>query len=97
MKKTDHPPLATTAAGTRTAPDIAGMKGAAQLSQNDSARIPAPSVARGIRVISPDDASREPETVSRLVFLGSGGARFVVFRQIRASGGIWLESGAPGC
>ncbi len=26
-----------------------------------------------------------------LVFLGSGGARIVVFKQIRASGGIWLS------
>jgi ribonuclease BN (tRNA processing enzyme) len=29
--------------------------------------------------------------VGRIIFLGSGGARIVVFKQIRASGGIWLE------
>jgi phosphoribosyl 1,2-cyclic phosphodiesterase len=28
-------------------------------------------------------------------FLGSGGARFVVARQIRASGGLWLRFGDP--
>lgn len=33
-----------------------------------------------------------PITPRRLVFLGSGGARYVVFRQLRASGGIWLEA-----
>lgn len=32
--------------------------------------------------------------MSSLLFLGSGGARFVVARQIRASGGIWLRLGA---
>ncbi|MEW6685298.1 MAG: MBL fold metallo-hydrolase [Candidatus Edwardsbacteria bacterium] len=29
--------------------------------------------------------------MNRIVFLGTGGARIVVFKQIRASGGIWLE------
>jgi len=29
--------------------------------------------------------------VSRIIFLGTGGARFVVFQQIRASGGMWME------
>jgi phosphoribosyl 1,2-cyclic phosphodiesterase len=28
--------------------------------------------------------------VDQLIFLGSAGARFTVFRQIRASGGIWI-------
>ncbi len=28
--------------------------------------------------------------MDRIIFLGSGGARIVVFKQIRASGGIWL-------
>jgi len=28
---------------------------------------------------------------SQLIFLGTGGARIVVFKQIRASGGIWLS------
>ena len=32
--------------------------------------------------------------MSRIVFLGTGGARFVVAKQLRASGGIWLELGA---
>ncbi|RKZ23115.1 hypothetical protein DRQ18_01245 [bacterium] len=27
----------------------------------------------------------------KVVFLGTGGARFVVMRQIRASGGLWIE------
>jgi phosphoribosyl 1,2-cyclic phosphodiesterase len=27
----------------------------------------------------------------RIIFLGTAGARFTVFKQIRASGGIWLE------
>ncbi|TAM76665.1 MBL fold metallo-hydrolase [bacterium] len=31
--------------------------------------------------------------MSRIVFLGTGGARFVVAKQLRASGGIWLELG----
>ncbi|MDP9024692.1 MAG: MBL fold metallo-hydrolase [Candidatus Eremiobacteraeota bacterium] len=31
--------------------------------------------------------------MSSALFLGSGGARFVVARQIRASGGIWLRLG----
>lgn len=43
--------------------------------------------------------------MDELIFLGTGGARFVVFRQIRASGGIWLSLGGtnllvdpgPGC
>ncbi|HTX56631.1 MAG TPA: MBL fold metallo-hydrolase [Candidatus Acidoferrales bacterium] len=30
---------------------------------------------------------------SRVLFLGSGGARFVVARQFRASGGMWLRFG----
>ncbi|TET82721.1 MBL fold metallo-hydrolase [candidate division TA06 bacterium] len=30
-------------------------------------------------------------TVNRVIFLGTGGARFVVFQQIRASGGMWME------
>jgi|SRR5579872_1886720 len=29
--------------------------------------------------------------MSRIVFLGTGGARFVVAKQLRASGGIWFE------
>ena len=29
--------------------------------------------------------------VNRIIFLGTGGARFVVFKQIRASGGMWME------
>jgi phosphoribosyl 1,2-cyclic phosphodiesterase len=29
--------------------------------------------------------------VSRIIFLGTGGARYVVFQQIRASGGMWME------
>jgi ribonuclease BN (tRNA processing enzyme) len=29
--------------------------------------------------------------VSRVVFLGTGGARYVVFQQVRASGGMWME------
>ena len=29
-----------------------------------------------------------------VLFLGSGGARFVVARQLRASGGMWLRFGA---
>ncbi len=28
----------------------------------------------------------------RLIFLGTAGGRFVVFKQIRASGGLWIES-----
>jgi len=28
----------------------------------------------------------------KLIFLGTAGGRFVVFKQIRASGGIWIES-----
>ncbi|MBI4721507.1 MAG: MBL fold metallo-hydrolase [Candidatus Stahlbacteria bacterium] len=43
--------------------------------------------------------------MSQIVFLGSGGARIVVFKQIRASGGIWitldetqmLVDPGPGC
>ncbi|MDE2571093.1 MAG: MBL fold metallo-hydrolase [bacterium] len=31
--------------------------------------------------------------MSRIIFLGTGGARFVVAKQLRASGGIWLELG----
>lgn len=31
--------------------------------------------------------------MSSVLFLGSGGARFVVARQIRASGGLWLRLG----
>lgn len=31
--------------------------------------------------------------MSRVVFLGTGGARFVVARQLRASGGLWFEFG----
>jgi ribonuclease BN (tRNA processing enzyme) len=31
---------------------------------------------------------------SSILFLGSGGARFVVARQLRASGGMWLRFGA---
>lgn len=27
----------------------------------------------------------------RIIFLGTGGARFVVFQQLRASGGMWME------
>lgn len=30
-------------------------------------------------------------SMDRIVFLGTAGARIAVFRQIRASGGIWLE------
>ncbi len=30
--------------------------------------------------------------MSQLIFLGTAGARFVVFKQIRASGGIWLKT-----
>jgi phosphoribosyl 1,2-cyclic phosphodiesterase len=32
--------------------------------------------------------------VSSILFLGSGGARFVVARQLRASGGMWMRFGA---
>jgi len=28
---------------------------------------------------------------NRIIFLGTGGARVVVFKQIRASGGIWFS------
>jgi len=31
--------------------------------------------------------------VNRIIFLGTGGARYVVFQQIRASGGMWMELG----
>ncbi|HVA38146.1 MAG TPA: MBL fold metallo-hydrolase [Candidatus Dormibacteraeota bacterium] len=31
--------------------------------------------------------------MSRIVFLGTGGARFVVAKQLRASGGLWFELG----
>jgi len=31
--------------------------------------------------------------VSRIVFLGTGGARILVFKQLLASGGMWLELG----
>ena len=31
--------------------------------------------------------------MNRIIFLGTGGARYVVFRQIRASGGMWMELG----
>src|SRR5580700_6802382 len=31
---------------------------------------------------------------SSILFLGSGGARFVVARQLRASGGMWMRFGA---
>jgi len=30
------------------------------------------------------------ETMEEIIFLGTGGARIVVFKQIRASGGLWL-------
>ncbi len=33
-------------------------------------------------------------TDARVLFLGSGGARFVVARQLRASGGMWFRFGA---
>jgi ribonuclease BN (tRNA processing enzyme) len=29
--------------------------------------------------------------MDRIIFLGTGGARYVVFQQIRASGGMWME------
>jgi phosphoribosyl 1,2-cyclic phosphodiesterase len=29
--------------------------------------------------------------LNRVIFLGTGGARYVVFQQIRASGGMWME------
>ncbi len=29
--------------------------------------------------------------MNRVIFLGTGGARYVVFQQIRASGGMWME------
>ncbi len=31
--------------------------------------------------------------MEKLIFLGTGGARFVVSRQMRASGGIWISKG----
>jgi phosphoribosyl 1,2-cyclic phosphodiesterase len=34
-----------------------------------------------------------PERTSSILFLGSGGARFVVARQLRASGGMWMRFG----
>jgi ribonuclease BN (tRNA processing enzyme) len=34
-----------------------------------------------------------PEDVATVRFLGTGGARFVVARQIRASGGMWMRFG----
>jgi ribonuclease BN (tRNA processing enzyme) len=33
------------------------------------------------------------EIADEIIFLGSGGARIVVFKQIRASGGIWFSIG----
>ncbi|MCD6521497.1 MBL fold metallo-hydrolase [Candidatus Calescamantes bacterium] len=43
--------------------------------------------------------------MEKLIFLGTGGARVVVSKQIRASGGVWIEKGdtrvlmdpGPGC
>jgi len=32
--------------------------------------------------------------MEKLVFLGTGGARFVVSRQMRASGGVWISKGS---
>jgi len=48
---------------------------------------------------------RGKERGDEIIFLGTGGARIVVFKQIRASGGIWLSLGGtnilldpgPGC
>jgi phosphoribosyl 1,2-cyclic phosphodiesterase len=34
-----------------------------------------------------------PDQSSSILFLGSGGARFVVARQLRASGGMWMRFG----
>lgn len=40
-----------------------------------------------LRVTEGQGANRS----SQLIFLGTGGARIVVFKQIRASGGIWMS------
>ncbi len=31
--------------------------------------------------------------MEKIIFLGTGGARVVVFKQVRASGGVWIEKG----
>lgn len=41
----------------------------------------------------PQDVSSARQRPDGIVFLGSGGARIVVARQVRASGGIWLTLG----
>lgn len=33
--------------------------------------------------------------MSRIIFLGTGGARILVFKQLLASGGMWMELGSP--
>jgi phosphoribosyl 1,2-cyclic phosphodiesterase len=33
--------------------------------------------------------------LSRIIFLGTGGARILVFKQLLASGGMWMELDAP--
>ncbi len=38
-------------------------------------------------------APPRPELNASILFLGSGGARFVVARQLRASGGMWMRFG----
>jgi len=38
--------------------------------------------------------SKKPKSDYWLKFLGTAGARFVMIRQLRASGGLWLKSGA---
>jgi len=37
------------------------------------------------------EKTRKGASASEMIFLGTGGARIVVFKQIRASGGIWMS------
>ena len=78
--------------------DGAGQRRAAALERSPRAIPREPGdVLRALSAPQRLDVERKERRLSRLpisvLFLGSGGARFVVARQLRASGGMWMRFG----